>query len=286
MRKSLSLTLLAALPLLALPGCSNKDNQSGTYPSALSGAAAAASIASLASPDVPIFQVGTADTLSSDNSGGTPMGPGPCQFDGASGQFGCADARKGNVNLTRKVIFRDADGNVQSSFDKTTTASVEVQTSADGTTSRPGGGTATIHRTGDMITSGLAGEETTHTLNGTEQGTVDGAWTLPDGTMATESTTISDSTHNLVIPVPAKSDGMRPGGPGAGLNVPPPFPLSGSRTHATTTTSTRGSETKTTSLTRTETFDGTGVVQVVITINGETKNCTVDLVSHTNTCGK
>jgi hypothetical protein len=284
MRKSLSLVLLAALPLLVLPGCSQKDNQNGTYPSALTGAAAAASIASLASADVPIFQVGSADTLSSDNSGGTPMGPGPCQFDGASGQFGCADPRKGTVNLTRKVIFRDADGNVQSSFDKTTTASIEVQTSADGTTSRPGGGTATIHRTGDMITSGLAGEETTHTLNGTEQGTVDGAWTLPDGTKATENTTISDSTQNLVIPVPAKPDGMRPGGPG--LNVPPPFPLSGSRTHATTTTSTRGTETKTTSLTRTETFDGTGVVQVVITINGETKNCTVDLVNHTNTCGK
>jgi len=207
-------------------------------------------------------------------------------FGDSTGQFSCPDPRKGGLNLTRKVILRDAAGNIQSAFDKTTTESIEVQTSADGTTARPGGGTVTIHRTGDMITSGLAGEETTHTLNGTEQGTVDGEWTLPDGTKATEITTIADSTQNLVIPVPARPDG--PGGPGGSMTPQshPPFPLSGSRIHATTMTSTRGTETKTISTSRTETFDGSGIVQVVMTVNGQTKTCTVDLANHTSTCGK
>jgi hypothetical protein len=85
------------------------------------------------------------------------------------------------------------------------------------------------------------------------------------------------------MPVPAKTDG-------GGLQPPPlpapRFPLSGSRTHSTTTTSTKGTETKTSSSSRTETFDGSGIVQVVMTVNGQTKNCTVDLASHTSTCGK
>jgi hypothetical protein len=281
MRKSLILGPLAALSLFVLPGCASKE--SSMSPSALADVAAAASVATLSSPDVPIFQVGSADTSSVGSSSGAPTGPGPCVFGDSTGQFSCPDTHKGGLSLTRKVILRDAAGNVQSSFDKTTTESIEVQTSADGTTARPGGGTATIHRTGDMITSGLAGEETTRTLNGTEQGTVDAAWTLPDGTSATETTTISDSTQNLVMPVPAKTDG-------GGLQPPPlpapRFPLSGSRTHSTTTTSTKGTETKTSSSSRTETFDGSGIVQVVMTVNGQTKNCTVDLASHTSTCGK
>jgi len=282
MRKFWTLAPLAALSLLALPGCGS--NQSGMSPSALTGTAAAASVATLASPDVPIFQVASADTSSASagDFSGAPKGPGPCVFDDSTGQFSCPDVHKGGLSLTRKFILRDAAGNIQSSFDKTTTESIEVQTSADGTISRPGGGTVTIHRTGDMTTSGLAGTETTHTLNGTEQGTVDGAWTLPDGTKATENTTIADSTQNMVIPVPVKD--------GGGTMQPPPpaprFPLSGSRTHATTTTSTKGTETKSTSSSRTETFDGTGIVQVVMTVNGQTKNCTVDLSNHTSTCGK
>jgi hypothetical protein len=272
-----------------LPGCSSKNNDQ-TYgtPSGLKGAAATSAIAGLASPETPIFQVSGADALASGDSaaaasvsgGGTPPGPGPCLFDPSGGQFACPDPRKGNLNLTRRVTFRDAAGNVQSAFDKDTTESIEVETSADGTMNRPGGGTVTIHRTGDMTTSGLSGAETTRILNGTEQGTIDGTWTLPDGTSASEHTTISDSTNNLVIPARPKGDGTTPN-----PMTPPPNPLSGSRTHSTTTTGTKGGQTKTTTMSRTETFDGTSIVQVVLTLNGQTKNCTVDLANHTSTCG-
>jgi len=288
MRKPLTQVLLAAMPLLALAGCSNSN---GMSPSGLSPTAATAALATLASPDTPIFQVSGADALAAGDSaaaasftgGGTPAGNGPCVFDPAPGQFSCPDKHKGALNLTRKAIFRDAAGNIQSAFDKDTTASIEIQTSADGTMTRPGGGTVTIHRTGDMITSGLAGAETTRTLNGTEQGTVDGTWTMPDGTAATEHTTISDSTLNLVIPAPPKLDSTNPG-PGT-MPTDRPYPLSGSRTHATSTTGTRGTETKSSSMSRTETFDGSAIVQVVLTVNGQTKNCTVDLANHTSTCG-
>ncbi len=284
MRKFWTLAPWGALSLLALSGCGS--NQSGMSPSALTGAAAAASVASLASPDVPIFQVGSADTSSASagDFSGAPKGPGPCVFDDSTGQFSCPDVRRGGLSLTRKFILRDAAGNIQSSFDKTTTESIEVQTSADGTISRPGGGTVTIHRTGDMTTSGLAGAETTHTLNGTEQGTVVGAWTLPDGTKATENTTIADSTQNLVIPVPVKDDGGT-----MCSRCPPARRAFRCRDRERMRRQRRRRRAPKPSQRRAagrRFLDGTGIVQVVMTVNGQTKNCTVDLSNHTSTCGK
>jgi hypothetical protein len=276
MRKSFVLNLLLALSLIGLSGCA----QSQTSPSlkatqAQTLAAAGTAIVALTSPDTPIFEVSAADTSTST---GSTSGPGPCVFDDTTGQFSCPDMSRDGITLTRTFTIRDAAGNVQSKFDATTTASVEVQTSASGTTSRPHGATVTINRTGDITTSGLAGAETTHALNGTEQGTIVAVSTASDGTQVTDSTTVSDATQNLVVPVPA--NGTQPRAD-AGR-----FPLSGSRSHSTTTTTTRGSDTKTNSTSRTETFDGTSVVQVVLTVNGQTQNCTVDLSSHTNTCGK
>jgi hypothetical protein len=84
---------------------------------------------------------------------------------------------------------------------------------------------------------------------------------------------------NLVVPAPQDQNRLLGGDRGRRG-----FPLSGSRTHATTTTTTRGSETKTESLSRQETFDGTAVVQVVLTINGVTQNCTTNLETHRSTC--
>jgi len=253
--------LLAALIVSGAAACSN--DKLATSPTA-----ELAATSGLANPDVSTFQISSAGTDSA--------GSGPCTFDDTTGQFSCPDVTRDGVTFTRTFAFFDASGNPQSKFDPATTASTKLDTSAKGTiTGR--NQTTTIDRTGEMITSGLAGAETSHTLNGTEQGTVVTVSTGRDGTQTTVSTTIADSTNSLVVPVPSKDN--HGGGPGGR------FPLSGSQTHSTTTTTTHGSDTQTNSFSRTETFDGTSVVRVDITKNGTTQHCTIDLEHGTNTCG-
>ena len=74
---------------------------------------------------------------------------------------------------------------------------------ADGTTTRENGAVATIHRAGEMMTTGLGPGATSHTLNGREHGTVTTVWTAADGTKVTTTTTIDGTTVNLVVPVRA-----------------------------------------------------------------------------------
>jgi hypothetical protein len=111
-------------------------------------------------------------------------------------------------------------------------------------------------------------------VNGHEHGTVVGTSTAKDGTTITVNSTEDDTTTDLVVPV-----GNRPGNR-------PPFPLSGSRTHADTIVITGGPKAGTTMVVRTETYDGSGTAQVTITKNGVTETCAVDLTSKTNTCGR
>src|SRR5262252_2712895 len=124
MRKPLTLLLLAALPLLALPGCSNNSN--GMTPSAVTAlktGADAAAVAALANPETPIFQVSSADSLvagasgvvASSTAGGVDPKSGPCVFDPSTGEFSCpSKTGKDGLTLTRTFILRDAAGNVQS----------------------------------------------------------------------------------------------------------------------------------------------------------------------------
>jgi hypothetical protein len=219
-------------------------------------------LAALASPDVPIFNVSAAETSD---------GRGPCVFDPSTGQFDCPDRTRDGITFTMRFTLYDAQGNVQSRFDRATTASVKTETTATGTTTRPGA-TMTINRSGVMTTTGLGPGVTTHTLNGTEQGTVRMS-TAQNGTTVSMNTSIDDTTTNLVVPV-------RSGDSERG------YPLSGVRVHATVSTTTRGAESRTVETRRQETFDGTNIVQVDVTVNGVTQHCTFDLAAKTSTCGR
>jgi len=119
-----------------------------------------------------------------------------------------------------------------------------------------------------MTTTGLGSGATTHTLNGSEQGTV--VVRSPSGST---NTSINDATTDLVVPVRSRDGG-------------PAYPLSGVTVHATVTTTTRGSETRTVTTRRQETFNGTNIVQVEITVDGATARCTYDLAAHTSTCAR
>ncbi len=258
LRANTLLPVLAAT--LALAGCSNTPGS----PSSLGvGRGSSDSVAALASPDVAIFSIDGADTSSS--------GRGPCVFDPETGQFVCPDRTRNGITLTMRFTLYDANGNVQSRFDRATTAAIRTETTATGTTSRQGA-TITINRSGVMMTTGLGPTATTHTLNGSEQGTIRSTQTTPDGTVTTE-TSIQETTTNLVVPVRARDSAPR-------------YPLSGVRVRTTVATTTRRGDTRTVTTRRQETFNGTNIVQIELTVNGVTEYCTFDLDTRTSTCGR
>jgi hypothetical protein len=249
---------------LALAGCSNDTSSLSSPSPAGDGRNGSGSLSALASPDVPIFNLGAGDTSSD--------GRGPCVFDPESGQFICPDRSRDGITFTLRYTLYDADGNVQSRFDRATTASIETETTASGTTTRQNA-TVTIDRKGVMTTTGLGIGATTHTLNGTEQGTVNSTMSGQGG-IVTVHTTINDATTNLVVPVGSKDRGPR-------------YPLSGVRVHETVTTTTKtGGESRTVTTRRQETFDGTNIVQIELTVNGVTQHCTFDLDTRQSTCSR
>jgi hypothetical protein len=120
-----------------------------------------------------------------------------------------------------------------------------------------------------MTTTGLGPDAKTHTLNGSEQGAIATTITGKDGAKFTTNTTIEDTTKNLVVPV-------RPADRGAA------YPLSGVRVH---TAVTKGpGDRGTLTVRRQETFDGTNIVKVELTVNGVTQSCTFDLATKTSNC--
>jgi hypothetical protein len=216
-------------------------------------------VTTLADPDAKLFSVTPADS---------PSGRPPCEFDPGTGQFECPSQTRDGITFTRQFTLYDTDGRVQSQFTKDT-AAIRTETTADGTTTRENGAVATIHRTGEMMTTGLGPSATSHTLNGREHGTVTATMTAPDGTKVTTTTTIDGTTANLVVPVRAGDRSQA-------------YPLSGTRIHTTTTTGWGGKGPMT--VRRQETFDGTSIVRVELTVNGVTQQCTFDLAAKTSTC--
>lgn len=252
---------LALLAAAAVSGCSRSPD-SPTTPTQNTGTTSTSDLTRLADPEVAIFNVTAADT--------SKGGRGPCDFNQATGQFVCPDQTRDGITFTMRFTLYDASGNVLSTFDKATVASIKTETTVTGTTSR-GGAVITINRAGTMTTSGLGRDATTHTLNGHEQGTVVSIATGDDGTRITTHTTLDHTTTNLVVPVRQSRDDRA-------------YPLSGVRVYATETTTSRGAESRTVTTRRQETFNGTNIVQVELTINGVTQHCTFDLAAKKSTC--
>jgi hypothetical protein len=122
------------------------------------------------------------------------------------------------------------------------------------------------------VTSGLEGRETTRTLNGTEDGVITSVVTGDQVGTVTTQTTIAHEVRDLVVPVRTDRADLA-------------YPLSGSRIYATSATVTRGDESRTTNTRRVETFNGTHLVHVTITVNGVTRTCTLNLATRRSDCG-
>jgi len=195
--------------------------------------------------------------------------PDSCTFDAASGRVSCPDKTDRGLTIKASFAFKDAAGGAQAKFDTLTTNSVNDKVTVSGTRTRRDSSTSTVSHTSDRTVSGLASGSTQRTINGTASGT-ETTTGVRDGVGFTAVRVASDTTIGLVIPI---SDG-HPTIPSAGVVI---------RNMSVTITPEGGSAT---SRSRREqvTFDGTNIINVVITQDGTTKTCSITLPAHRLVC--
>ena len=159
---------------------------------------------------------------------------------------------------TVTITFYDAEGNEQEDYDKITTASVHIVSESSGERSRANSSgtkswSSTTSKTRDRTITGLEGDETTRTANGTGSSTVSKSrHSDVNGDRSYEMTSTSITT-DVVHTVPRKEN---------------PYPLSGTITRDVTAVivnGRNGDETRTRHVVIT--FDGTQFAH--ITVNGE-----------------
>jgi hypothetical protein len=174
-------------------------------------------------------------------------------------RFECGSFAWGGVTITRSCTFLDADGNSQDAYDPETTASVTLHAEVTGSIERGDWSATSFSRVRDLTATGLLGDETSITWNGTGSGSTNKVRHTSAGDEVQFDMTSSEAVTDVVIPVPRTDTG---------------WPLSGT-VHKTVTVTITGGTHDGTTWTRdvTITFDGTQYATV--TVNGET--FTVDL---------
>jgi hypothetical protein len=255
--------------------CSSSDPASSTTTASdltvTSDVAAAAADGFGEDVDVMTGMDGNVGNLSASVSGAFFMGPGGwrpglsgCTF--AGGTFTCPDTLKNGLNVSRTVTLKDAAGNTEAAYDSLLTASINIIADISGSRTH-GAWTATVARHRNFTITGLAGVETTRTVNGTGSETVSDSRVTKNDSTRSYSLVGSSTITNVVMPVRATD-----GGNG--------FPISGTITRTYTITMTSGPNTgKTETRTFTLTFDGTSTPTA--TVNGQ--QFTIDCVNHTAT---
>ncbi len=262
---------------VAAAACSSADTTSSSIASdATITADVAAAAADGAAEDVDVF-TGMDGSVSSSFASGfsgqaffaTPPGdwrPGltGCTF--ASGSFTCPSTNHNGLAVVRAITFLDSGGATESAFDALLTASIHVVADVSGDRTH-GAWTATVARHRDFTISGLAGTETSRTVNGTGSETVSSSRVTASSETRSYTLTGSGTATNVVMPVRSAD-----GGNG--------WPTSGTITRTFTVTVTSGPNTgKTTTRTVTITFNGTSTPTG--SVNGTP--FTIDLTGHTAT---
>ena len=182
--------------------------------------------------------------------------PSQCVHESASGSFVCPPVNFSGITVSRSFTLFDAAGASQSSFVPTTTAAVRTHTTARGTLT--GGAMSLVLDEEDTMTlSGLL--TSANTLDGVSNARMSGSYGSGSSTLPFTMTTAT-TIARVVLPKP--SGGERS------------YPMSGTVTVDNTTTTSTLAPTSTRLV---MTFNGTSVVDVVMTSFGVTRHCTVDL---------
>ncbi|MGQ0765853.1 MAG: hypothetical protein ACT4OZ_09320 [Gemmatimonadota bacterium] len=165
------------------------------------------------------------------------------------GNFECNRETPRQLTVVRTCTFRDAAGNVQAAYNAQTTATANVHVEISGDVQRDRW-SGTVDRERDLTASGLLGNETQITWNGTGSGSSTRVRMSDGGESRTYEFSGSTTITNVVIPVPQTATS---------------WPRSGTITRTVTVRKADGSTgTRTVSVT----FNGTQFVPV--TVNGET----------------
>jgi hypothetical protein len=192
-----------------------------------------------------------------------------CTFSTSTNRVECPTINRHGLTINRSFSFLDASGTVQQGFDRSTTNTVNVQTSVSGTMTHHETATSTVNASSDFTVGGLASGSTKRTVDGKSAGSESTTGTK-DGVAFTAERTAGDTTTGLVIPI---QDGR------------PTFPIAGTVIRSMMATVTVGGGTPSTSSRREViTYDGSSTAQVVVTHDGVTKNCTKPLPHGRLTC--
>jgi len=184
-----------------------------------------------------------------------PFGTAPTTVDGegqaAPGTPGGHLGFFGTFSGTRSVTFYDEDGNEQAGYDPLLTASIEIVHEIEGEVSREGW-SASVYRLREMAVSGLLGEETHRTWDGTGSSEVSHSRHLDDGTERSYEAIGSVEYEEVVVPIPGSD---------------PRYPVSGTirRSMTVTRSGPDGDVTRTVEVVIT--FDGSSTATA--TVNGE-----------------
>ena len=203
-------------------------------------------------------------TLEDLGTWGMPFGfHGPSRIDAAGGP-GRPGGRHGigeELSGTRTQTFYDAAGVEQESYDELTTASIHFVSEVSGDVARDNW-TATIYRLRDMTISGMAGEETHRTWNGSGEEDITRSRNVgEDGTVRTSEMSGTFTYSDVVVPVPGSETR---------------YPISGTITRYMTgsiVNGPNGDETRVADITIT--FDGDETATIVV--NGEERE--IDLTA-------
>lgn len=257
---------LAAAGLLALACSSDSTAPKITQPPDLASIFGEMSLA----PNPPGSAVTGGLAVWTPGLGSSTISPAACTFSSSAQEFVCPPIQRDGITITRTYALYDAAGHPQSHPD-VNTASVRVQTTVKGTTTFTGipGATRThtIDRQDDRTVSGINTGH--HVLNSVAAGTANGTDSY-NGSMNTFSFTDVDTALDLALP--AVGSGQW-------------WPQSGStRTHVVGTAS-FGTLTIPTKVDMIMTFNGNNTATLVITSDGVTTTCKVDLSQSWNSCG-
>jgi hypothetical protein len=182
---------------------------------------------------------------------GPSVGPFGLGFLHRAGAFDCDTHTRPGLTVTRTCTYKDAAGNTQAAYDAATTASINLKATIKGSISREKW-SATTDRSSDYTVTGLAGNETQATWNGTSSAKTTRVRMSDDGTTRSYEITGSATVTNVVVPVPRTATS---------------WPLSGTITKRYTVKKADGT---TVDRTVTIVFNGTNIAKV--TVNGVTKD--------------
>ena len=244
-----SLMRYGALTCAVILGACGKDVTGPDQSTPLLNADLAVVLADATGEDVDIMREPvTFTTMASLAPGNGELNPTGCTYNSTSQRVECPTFTRGDLTITRSYQFFDAIGVIQQAFDALLTAKANIQTHVQGEKTGDHW-SATIDRSRNMTVTGLLGDETERTWNGTGSSSATRSRHTDDGDRSYDITCTLTVT-NVVVPVERGSDR---------------FPISGTITRHCTITITGGPRNG-------QTFERTAVV----TFNGsETATLTI-----------